>query len=183
MIRRPPRSTLFPYTTLFRSPPRVDRRAHAGTPAVARGGSPPGAPSRAARARRGARRGAHAAPPRALRRRGGAAVGAMISVRDLHKVFRQGETEVRALAGVSLDIAAGEFVSIMGPSGSGKSTLLHLMGGLDVPTAGEIVIDGAPLSCLSDDQITIFRRRRIGFVFQVFHLLPTYSAEENVALP
>src|SRR5881628_2473114 len=97
----------------------------------------------------------------------------MISVRDVHKVFRQGEAEVRALAGVSLDIAAGEFVSIMGPSGSGKSTLLHLMGGLDLPTAGEIVID----------EIPIFRRRRIGFVFQFFNLLPTYSAEENVALP
>ena len=107
----------------------------------------------------------------------------MISVRDVHKVFVQGETEVRALAGVSLDIAAGEFVSIMGPSGSGKSTLLHLMGGLDVPSAGEIVIDGTPISRMSDDEITIFRRRKIGFVFQFFNLLPTYSAEENVALP
>ena len=107
----------------------------------------------------------------------------MISVRDVHKVFRQGETEVRALAGVSLDIAAGDFVAIMGPSGSGKSTLLHLMGGLDVPTAGEIVIDGTPISRMSDDEITIFRRRKIGFVFQFFNLLPTYSAEENVALP
>ena len=107
----------------------------------------------------------------------------MISVRDVHKVFRQGEAEVRALAGVSLDIAAGEFVSIMGPSGSGKSTLLHLMGGLDLPTAGEIVIDGTPISRMSDDEITIFRRRKIGFVFQFFNLLPTYSAEENVALP
>ncbi len=107
----------------------------------------------------------------------------MISVRDVHKVFRQGEAEVRALAGVSLDIPAGDFVSIMGPSGSGKSTLLHLMGGLDVPTAGEIVIDGTPISRMSDDEITIFRRRKIGFVFQFFNLLPTYSAEENVALP
>ena len=107
----------------------------------------------------------------------------MISVRDVHKVFRQGEAEVRALAGVTLDIAAGEFVSIMGPSGSGKSTLLHLMGGLDLPTAGEIVIEGTPISRMSDDEITIFRRRKIGFVFQFFNLLPTYSAEENVALP
>ncbi len=107
----------------------------------------------------------------------------MISVRDVHKVFLQGETEVRALAGVSLDISAGEFVSIMGPSGSGKSTLLHLMGGLDAPSAGEIVIDGTPISRMSDDEITIFRRRKIGFVFQFFNLLPTYSAEENVALP
>jgi len=107
----------------------------------------------------------------------------MISVREVHKVFRQGDADVRALAGVSVDVAAGQFVSIMGPSGSGKSTLLHLMGGLDVPTAGEIVIDGTAISRMSDDEITIFRRRKIGFVFQFFNLLPTYSAEENVALP
>ena len=107
----------------------------------------------------------------------------MISIRDVHKTFRQGEAEVRALAGVSLDIASGDFVSIMGPSGSGKSTLLHLMGGLDAPSAGEIVIDGTPIARMSDDEITIFRRRKIGFVFQFFNLLPTYSAEENVALP
>jgi putative ABC transport system ATP-binding protein len=107
----------------------------------------------------------------------------MISVRGVHKVFRQGETEVPALAGLSLEVPTGVFVSVMGPSGSGKSTLLHLMGGLDVPTAGEIVIDGTPISGMTDDEITIFRRRKIGFVFQFFNLLPTYSAEENVALP
>ena len=107
----------------------------------------------------------------------------MIALSDVHKVFRQGETEVRALAGVSLDVAAGEFVAIRGPSGSGKSTLLHLIGGLDVPSAGEIRIDGALLSRLSDDELTVFRRRKIGFVFQFFNLLPTLSAEENVALP
>jgi putative ABC transport system ATP-binding protein len=107
----------------------------------------------------------------------------MITVRDVHKVFRQGDADVPALAGVSLEVAAGDFVAIMGPSGSGKSTLLHLMGGLDTPTAGEIVIDGTPLSRMSDDEITIFRRRKIGFVFQFFNLLPTYTAEENVALP
>jgi len=107
----------------------------------------------------------------------------MISVRDVHKVFRQGESEVPALAGVSLDIPDGEFVSIMGPSGSGKSTLLHLLGGLDAPTAGEIFIDGTAISRMTDDEITIFRRRKIGFVFQFFNLLPTYTAEENVALP
>src|SRR2546428_4679445 len=98
----------------------------------------------------------------------------MISVRDVHKVFRQGEAEVRALAGVTLDIAAGEFVSIIGPSGSGKSTLLHLMGGLDLPTAGEIVIDGAPLSRMSDDEITIFPRPRVRVVVPFFNLLPPY---------
>src|SRR5947199_4904683 len=107
----------------------------------------------------------------------------MIALSDVHKVSRQGETEVRALAGVSFEVAAGEFVAIRGPSGSGKSTLLHLIGGLDVPSAGEIRIDGALLSRLSDDELTVFRRRRIGIVFQFFNLLPTLSAEENVALP
>jgi putative ABC transport system ATP-binding protein len=107
----------------------------------------------------------------------------MIALRDVHKVFHQGQAEVRALAGVSLDIEAGAFVSIMGPSGSGKSTLLHLMGGLDLPTSGEVSLDGTPLSRLGDDEITVLRRRKIGFVFQFFNLLPTYSAEENVALP
>ena len=107
----------------------------------------------------------------------------MIAVRDVRKVFRQGDTDVPALAGVSLEIPTGDFVAIVGPSGSGKSTLLHLMGGLDAPTAGEIEIEGTSISRMSDDEITIFRRRRIGFVFQFFNLLPTYSAEENVGLP
>ena len=107
----------------------------------------------------------------------------MVVVRDLQKVFRQGDSEVRALAGVSLDVAAGEFLSIMGPSGSGKSTLLHLIGGLDQASAGEIRIDGRVLSRMTDDEITVFRRRKIGIVFQFFNLLPAHSAEENVALP
>jgi putative ABC transport system ATP-binding protein len=107
----------------------------------------------------------------------------VIAVRDVQKVFRQGDTEVPALAGVSFEIASGDFVAIVGPSGSGKSTLLHLMGGLDAPTAGDIEIEGTSISRMTDDEITIFRRRRIGFVFQFFNLLPTYSAEENVGLP
>jgi putative ABC transport system ATP-binding protein len=107
----------------------------------------------------------------------------VIAVRDVQKVFRQGDTEVPALAGVSLDIPSGDFVAIVGPSGSGKSTLLHLMGGLDAPTAGDIEIEGTSISRMTDDEITVFRRRRIGFVFQFFNLLPTYSAEENVGLP
>jgi putative ABC transport system ATP-binding protein len=107
----------------------------------------------------------------------------MLSVRDATKTYRQGDTEVRALAGVTLDIAAGELVAIVGPSGSGKSTLLHLLGGLDVPTSGDILIDGASIARMSDDEVTIFRRRAIGFVFQFFNLMPTLSAEENVALP
>ncbi|HEV7733847.1 MAG TPA: ABC transporter ATP-binding protein [Candidatus Binatia bacterium] len=101
----------------------------------------------------------------------------------MEKRFRQGEADVTALGGVTLDIAAGQFVAIVGASGSGKSTLLHLMGGLDQPTAGEIRIDGTAISRMTDDEITIFRRRKIGFVFQFFNLLPTLSAEENVALP
>jgi putative ABC transport system ATP-binding protein len=107
----------------------------------------------------------------------------MLAVRDATKSYRQGEAEVKALAGVTLDVAAGEFVAIVGQSGSGKSTLLHLMGGLDQPTSGEIVIGGTPISGMTDDEITIFRRRKIGFVFQFFNLLPTLTAEENVALP
>jgi putative ABC transport system ATP-binding protein len=107
----------------------------------------------------------------------------MLAVRDATKSYRQGDAEVKALAGVTLDIAAGEFVAIVGPSGSGKSTLLHLLGGLDMPSSGDVLIDGAPISRMSDDEVTIFRRRSIGFVFQFFNLLPTLSAEENVALP
>ena len=107
----------------------------------------------------------------------------MIALRQVRKVYGRGETEVCALSAVSLDIAQGEFVSVVGPSGSGKSTLLHLLGGLDQPTSGEIVIGGTPISGMTDDEITIFRRRKIGFVFQFFNLLPTLTAEENVALP
>jgi putative ABC transport system ATP-binding protein len=107
----------------------------------------------------------------------------MLAVRDATKSYRQGDAEVKALDGVTLDIAAGEFVAIVGPSGSGKSTLLHLLGGLDTPTSGDILIDGASIARMSDDEVTIFRRRSIGFVFQFFNLMPTLSAEENVALP
>jgi putative ABC transport system ATP-binding protein len=107
----------------------------------------------------------------------------MISLRGVRKVFGHGETAVCALAGVTLDIPAGQLVAVVGPSGSGKSTLLHLLGGLDQPTEGEIVIGGTPISGMSDDEITIFRRRKIGFVFQFFNLLPTLTAAENVALP
>jgi putative ABC transport system ATP-binding protein len=107
----------------------------------------------------------------------------MIALRSVRKVYGRGETEVCALSAVSLDISEGEFVSVVGPSGSGKSTLLHLLGGLDQPTSGEIVIGGTPISGMTDDEITIFRRRKIGFVFQFFNLLPTLTAEENVALP
>src|SRR4029077_3325974 len=104
-------------------------------------------------------------------------------LRQVRKVYGRGDTEVCALGNVSLDVPSGQLVAVVGPSGSGKSTLLHLLGGLDQPTSGEIAIGGTPISGMSDDEITIFRRRKIGFVFQFFNLLPTLTAEENVALP
>jgi putative ABC transport system ATP-binding protein len=110
-------------------------------------------------------------------------IDAVISVEDVVKEYRRGTQTVRALEGISLAIAAGEFVSVLGPSGSGKSTLLHLMGALDQPTSGTVRIDGVDVGRLSDDELTDFRRRRLGFVFQFFNLLPTLSAWENVAVP
>jgi putative ABC transport system ATP-binding protein len=107
----------------------------------------------------------------------------MIRAINLHKIYRQGSSEIAALAGVSLDIQKGEFVVIMGPSGSGKSTLLHLIGGLDRPTRGEVLIDGRIISQMSDNEVTLLRRRQIGFVFQFFNLLPTLTGVENVMLP
>ncbi|HWP57705.1 MAG TPA: ABC transporter ATP-binding protein [Candidatus Acidoferrales bacterium] len=107
----------------------------------------------------------------------------MIRLLDVHKVYGQGSNEVTALAGVSLEIARGDFVSIIGPSGSGKSTLLHLIGGLDRPTRGDVLIDGRIISRLPDRDLTRFRRAKIGFVFQFFNLLPLLTARENVMLP
>jgi putative ABC transport system ATP-binding protein len=107
----------------------------------------------------------------------------MIRCIDVRKVYRQGKNEITALDGVSLDIARGEFAVIMGPSGSGKSTLLHLIGGLDRPTSGELLVDQRLVGQMADDQVTLFRRTRIGFIFQFFNLLPTLTTLENVALP
>jgi putative ABC transport system ATP-binding protein len=107
----------------------------------------------------------------------------LIEVRGLVKEYRRGDQPVRALGGLTLDVAAGEFISVMGPSGSGKSTLLHLLGGLDTPTEGRVVVDGHDLATMGDEALTEFRRRRLGFVFQFFNLLPTLRAWENVALP
>jgi putative ABC transport system ATP-binding protein len=101
----------------------------------------------------------------------------------LSKVYGAGPTAVRALRDVSLEFANGEFAAIMGPSGSGKSTLLHLLGALDKPTSGRVVIGGTELSGLSDRKLTLLRRKRMGFVFQFYNLIPTLSAEENVLLP
>ncbi len=107
----------------------------------------------------------------------------MIRLIDVHKVYKQGRNEITALDGLSLDIQKGEFVAVMGPSGSGKSTLLHLIGGLDRPTEGEVLVDNRIISQMADDEVTLFRRVKIGFVFQFFNLLPTLTAEENVLLP
>jgi putative ABC transport system ATP-binding protein len=107
----------------------------------------------------------------------------MIRCIDVRKVYRQGKNEIIALDGVSLDIVRGEFAVIMGPSGSGKSTLLHLIGGLDRPTSGELLVDQRLIGQMADDEVTLFRRTRIGFVFQFFNLLPTLTALENITLP
>jgi putative ABC transport system ATP-binding protein len=107
----------------------------------------------------------------------------MIRSIHVHKVYEQGESKIQALAGVSLEIRKGEFAVIMGPSGSGKSTLLHLIGGLDRPSEGEVLVDGRIVSQMADDELTLFRRLKIGFVFQFFNLLPTLTGAENVMLP
>jgi ABC-type lipoprotein export system ATPase subunit len=107
----------------------------------------------------------------------------MIRCLDVRKVYKQGENEITALAGISLDIVKGSFAVIMGPSGSGKSTLLHLIGGLDRPSSGELLVDNRLIGQMADDQVTMFRRIKIGFVFQFFNLLPTLTALENVELP
>jgi predicted ABC-type transport system involved in lysophospholipase L1 biosynthesis ATPase subunit len=106
-----------------------------------------------------------------------------VTVRGLKKVYGHGESSVEALGGIDLEVARGEFVAVMGPSGSGKSTLQHLIGGLDAPSAGEVRIGGEDLNRLKDDQLTLLRRRRIGFIFQAFNLLDMLRAAENVALP
>jgi putative ABC transport system ATP-binding protein len=108
---------------------------------------------------------------------------AIVEVRDAVKEYRRGQQSIRALDGVSFAVDAGELLCIVGPSGSGKSTLLHLLGGLDTPTAGRVVVGGRDLQDLSDEELTAFRRHQIGFVFQFFNLLPTLSAWENVAVP
>ena len=107
----------------------------------------------------------------------------MIEVSNVVKVYQRGKTEVRALDGVSLTVPRGQFLSIMGSSGSGKSTLLNLLGALDVPTSGRVRIEGKEISRLADDDLSRFRRDRLGFIFQFFNLLPTMSAVENVILP
>src|ERR1700722_16019316 len=106
-----------------------------------------------------------------------------VAARALTRRYGDGSTAVDALRGVSLDVQAGELVAVMGPSGSGKSTLMHILAALDTPTTGTVTIAGEDVGSLSDNEVTMLRRRHIGFVFQFFNLLPMLTAEENVVLP
>jgi len=108
---------------------------------------------------------------------------AILETNDLTKQYQMGKVTVNALDGVDFVVEKGEFVAIMGPSGSGKSTLMYMLGGLDKPTDGEVTLAGRKLSVLSDRHLTLVRRRDVGFVFQFYNLLPTLTAEENIALP
>ena len=107
----------------------------------------------------------------------------ILETRNLRKIYGSGDTEVRALDGVNLSVNSGEFVAIVGNSGSGKSTLLHMLGGLDRPTSGSVIVDGKDIFSLKDEALTIFRRRKIGFVFQSYNLVPVLNARENIILP
>ena len=107
----------------------------------------------------------------------------ILETKDLRKIYGSGDTEVRALDGVNICVENGEFVAIVGTSGSGKSTLLHMLGGLDRPTSGSVTVDGKNIFELKDEELTIFRRRKIGFVFQSYNLVPVLNVYENIVLP
>ena len=107
----------------------------------------------------------------------------ILETRDLRKFYGAGDAQVRALDGVNLAVESGEFVAIVGTSGSGKSTLLHMLGGLDRPTGGSVLVDGKEIFSLRDEELTIFRRRKIGFVFQSYNLVPVLNVYENIVLP
>ena len=107
----------------------------------------------------------------------------ILETKDLKKIYGVGEAEVHALDGVNLTVEKGEFAAIVGTSGSGKSTLLHMLGGLDRPTSGTVKVDGRELSGMKDEELTIFRRRKIGFVFQNYNLIPVLNVYENILLP
>ena len=108
---------------------------------------------------------------------------AILQTENLKKYYGSGDTQVRALDGVDLAVENGEFVAFVGTSGSGKSTLLHMLGGLDRPTSGRVTVDGKDIFSLKDEALTIFRRRKIGFVFQSYNLVPVLSVYENIVLP
>ena len=107
----------------------------------------------------------------------------ILETKALRKIYGSGDTEVRALDGVDLTVDKGEFVAVVGTSGSGKSTLLHMLGGLDRPTSGAVLVDGSDIVSLKDEALTIFRRRKIGFVFQNYNLVPVLNVYENIVLP
>ncbi|MGN0279526.1 MAG: ABC transporter ATP-binding protein [Lachnospiraceae bacterium] len=107
----------------------------------------------------------------------------VLSTKDLRKIYGSGENEVHALDGVDLAVEKGEFLAVVGTSGSGKSTLLHMLGGLDRPTSGQVTVDGKDIFTLKDEELTIFRRRKIGFVFQSYNLIPVLNVYENIVLP
>ncbi len=107
----------------------------------------------------------------------------IITIHNLKKYYGSGSSQVKALDGVDMTVAQGEFAAIVGPSGSGKTTLLNMMGGLDLPTQGEIIVDGVTLSSLREEQLAVFRRKRVGFIFQNYNLVPTLTVEENILLP
>jgi len=108
---------------------------------------------------------------------------ALIEVKNLSKIYGSGEAEIKALKNINLNIEQGEFVAIVGPSGSGKSTLLHLLGGVDKPSSGEVIIKGESIYKLREKELSILRRRKLGFVFQFFNLIPVLTAEENIEMP
>jgi putative ABC transport system ATP-binding protein len=108
---------------------------------------------------------------------------AAVSAVEITKVYGEGEASVRALCTVSLDVQPGEFLAVMGPSGSGKSTLMHLLAGLDRPSEGNVFIDGDNVTQMKDKELTMLRRKRVGFIFQAFNLIPQLTAEENIVLP
>jgi putative ABC transport system ATP-binding protein len=109
--------------------------------------------------------------------------GNAVVARDVARYYGEGDSEVRAVCGVSLEVPTGQFLAVMGPSGSGKSTLMHVLAGLDRPTSGRVEIGGEDVTEMNDKQLTLLRRRRIGFIFQFFNLLPVLTAEENIRLP
>jgi putative ABC transport system ATP-binding protein len=121
--------------------------------------------------------------PRSAESADQSAQAVVLEAREVRKTFGSDGVEVHALAGVSLAVPKGQFLAIMGPSGSGKSTLLYVLGGIEAPSSGQVLVDGEDLVTLGDDGRTLIRRREIGFVFQAFNLLPTLTVSENVALP
>lgn len=107
----------------------------------------------------------------------------VLKTENLTKIYGSGETQVKALAGVDFEVEAGEFVSIVGTSGSGKTTLLHMLGGLDRPSSGKVYVEGKDIFSLKEDELTVFRRRKIGFIFQSYNLVPVLNVYENIVLP